>query len=295
MGRTAIFFASGDAFFVGAALLVCAALAHLSAQKWAGIIKRVLILLGAMFVALSATPLSIWLYGVWGLAAACLFFASQPRVTPRRRAWLTAAPLMAASLLSAATEIPWHFTPHLASGGAERMFVIGDSITAGIGDGTLTWPELLRQEKGIEVCDTSAPGLSAASALAAVREVPAQAFVSAIVIIEIGGNDMLAYGTHPARFEKDLERLLAFVQRPGARVLMLELPLPPFHNRFGRIQRALAREYNVLVVPKRSFGAILANPHGTIDGLHLSQEGQRTLAAVMWNVAGPAFEADAGG
>ena len=59
------------------------------------------------------------------------------------------------------------------------------------------------------------------------------------MLLEIGGNDLLG-DTTPAGFESGLDNLLRVVSRPGRVVVMLELPLPPFFNEYGRAQRRVA-------------------------------------------------------
>ena len=59
---------------------------------------------------------------------------------------------------------------------------------------------------------------------------------------------------------------------------MFELPLPPFHHLYGRIQRKLARQFGVVLIPKRYFAKVLASPENTSDGLHLSEKGANLMA-----------------
>ncbi len=300
ISRAAWFFASGDAFFLAAALLASAGFIHLASLPAAGILKRAAILLGVALIIPSAAPLSLWLWVVWALAAARLFFARQPTSPDERRwAWLAAAPLILASVASAAVEIPWHVTPRLGPGERERLIVIGDSITAGIGDGAVTWPRLLMREEGLDVWDTSVPGLSAADAHTVVQGVPERAFAGAVVVIAIGGNDMLTDRAPAADFEESLDRLLELVSARAAagasqdvetRIVMLELPLAPFFNAYGRIQRHLAGKYDALLIPKRRPAKIFRTPRATIDGLHLSQEGHELMAQMIFEVIGEGFK-----
>jgi acyl-CoA thioesterase-1 len=136
----------------------------------------------------------------------------------------------------------------------------------------------------VEVFDTSGPGLAAASAFEALSAAPEEALRADVVIIEIGGNDMLAYGKTAAEFEADLAKLLDLASSEGSRIVMLELPLPPTYNGFGRVQRRLAAEYGAILVPKRRFAAVFAAPGATVDGLHLSQRGQNMMAEMIWGV-----------
>ena len=73
---------------------------------------------------------------------------------------------------------------------------------------------------------------------------------------------------------------------------MFELPLPPFHNSFGRIQRDLAGKYNVKLIPKRVFMRILSGADKTLDSIHLTQSGHDLMAKTVWEIIGPAFQTD---
>jgi hypothetical protein len=101
----ALRFAGGDAFFVGAALLAVAGLLQAWTWKYAGLGKRLLVLIAVVIVALSATPLSPVLYAVWGLAVLQVFLTRNARLrTGRGRALILAAPLVVASLAACRRE-----------------------------------------------------------------------------------------------------------------------------------------------------------------------------------------------
>jgi acyl-CoA thioesterase-1 len=70
---------------------------------------------------------------------------------------------------------------------------------------------------------------------------------------------------------------------------MFELPLPPFYNEFGRIQRRLARAHGVALIPKWVLLGVLRGQAATLDSIHLSPAGQREMARSVWSVIGPAF------
>jgi lysophospholipase L1-like esterase len=68
---------------------------------------------------------------------------------------------------------------------------------------------------------------------------------------------------------------------------MLELPLPPLANRYGQVQRRLAREFGVTLIPKRHLAAILSAPGATVDGLHLSASGHARMARMVGGFVAP--------
>ena len=129
-------------------------------------------------------------------------------------------------------------------------------------------------------------GETAASALKRARTYD---ITASVVVVEIGGNDLLG-STPAAQFEKDLDALLEFLYAPNRQVVMLELPLPPFFHRFGRIQRAAAEKYGVLLVPKRVFLSVLAGSGATLDSVHLSQTGHQHMSDSVWSLICHAFD-----
>ena len=91
---------------------------------------------------------------------------------------------------------------------------------------------------------------------------------------------MLA-GVSGREFEGALARLLETVCTPGRTVAMFELPVVPLMNGYGRVQRAYARKYHVVLIPKGCLASILADPRATVDGLHLSGIGHAKMAALL--------------
>lgn len=157
----------------------------------------------------------------------------------------------------------------------EPIHVIGDSLSAGLGAGEgAPWPEQLTATLNVAVVNHAEAGATAKSAIDQAEKLPADAFV----IVEIGGNDLLG-GRSSADFRQDLDQLLADVCSDGRRVVMFELPLPPFYLRFGEAQRSLAANYGVTLIPRRVLASVLFSEAATLDSIHLSEPGHRRLAA----------------
>jgi lysophospholipase L1-like esterase len=107
-----------------------------------------------------------------------------------------------------------------------------------------------------------------------------------VVLIEIGGNDLLE-GVPSEEFGKALDALLSKVSAPGRMVVMFELPLFPHRIAYGRIQRGLAAKYGLWLIPKRCFAKVIGGANATSDGLHLSDEGTRRMAALVAQALSP--------
>jgi acyl-CoA thioesterase-1 len=279
-------FGSGLVFFLGVGLLVLAAAAFtFLACGWSRILATVITLTGLVLIALSATPLPLWFYLLGAGGTFAWLFAERSKKpwfqTHRREFRLLALALWAVGV---AMEAPYHLTPRLSLNDHRDLYILGDSVSAGADDReTWTWPRLLSQSGEIKVHDFSRMGATVSSALKQAQRLPDK---GGIVLLEIGGNDLLG-STRSENFERALAKLLDHVAAPERVVLMFELPLPPFCNDYGRIQRRLAAEHDVVLIPKRIFAEVLTAEGATLDSVHLSKRGHERMAEVIWSLIRP--------
>lgn len=272
-------FGSGGAFFLGVAAVLAGFFGRVYARrKW---IDRAAVFateIGLVLVVLSAVPLPYALYAL-AVGLTITWLATEKSERPFWKRWRKGirCGVVATWLLAIALELPYQFAPSVSADPGDPLHVIGDSISAGLGDDVVTWPNLLAERGQLKVYDCSRAAATTSSALAQAQRLPEG---SGIVVVEIGGNDLLS-GTSPARFPRDLDLLLATVRQKSDRVLMFELPLPPLCNEYGRAQRALARKHQVRLIPKRLLMSVLAASEGTTDTIHLSQGGQERMAAIV--------------
>ena len=279
--------ASGHAYFSGLALIsVAVAIASFRAKMaWRPV--GALLLVGVLLVAISATPAPWFVTLLLVLAIVAWLIAESRRVTlPPRRLRLARIAAALSIVVAIALETPYHLRPRLEPQAGARLAVIGDSVTAGIGENeAVTWPQLVARSHSIEVNDVSEMGATVKSAQKQADRLDAD---DTIVVLEIGGNDLLGE-TSVKDFATELERLLRRVCVPGRTVVMFELPLPPSFNAYGRIQRRLAGQYRVELIPKRVLMSVLTGPGATLDTIHLSQAGHDRFAEAVWRVIGGAF------
>ncbi len=275
---------SGQAFFTGVSLLILSAVSSMRSRP---IFSRITVwsfLIGVIAVVISSTAISYWYYGI-AVTATLVWIASRFKPDWRRR---SAYAVVAICLIAALIELPYHISHSLNPARTRTITVIGDSVTAGVGgdETSETWPSLLARQHQIAVQDISHMGETAASAL---KRAKSQSIESSVVVVEIGGNDVLG-STTSAKFAFDLEALLDHLEAPDRQVVMFELPLPPFCNEFGRIQRTVAAKHNVVLVPKRVFLSVIAGSDSTLDSIHLSQSGHQFMADCVWSFVQPAFD-----
>jgi acyl-CoA thioesterase-1 len=164
--------------------------------------------------------------------------------------------------------------PRIRISSSERIYVVGDSVSAGIGAGIRLWPEILGGSTKLEVVNLAKAGATVSSALRQAEAIPAG---HSFVLLEIGGNDIIGE-TNPADFRAALDALLSRLASDGHEVAIFEMPLPPFRNVYGEIQRALARRYGIPLIPKTCLANVFARSGATTDGIHLTQLGQEALA-----------------
>lgn len=266
---------SGQSFFTGM-LILSIGLGLISKRSMRGW-GTVAVMIGTLLIAGSSTPLPYLFQGLL-LCAALSVLAAASWNEATEPAWILYLICVASALI---LEIPCHFTSRVELGTDRSVTIIGDSVTAGIGENeAVTWPQLLAKDHGINVQDLSHMGETAASAA---RRVQRTGIDSATVLLEIGGNDILGTTT-PHQFRRDLDQLLSSVSEDERRLIMFELPLPPFFHEYGRIQRQLAKEHCATLIPKRVMLSVLADGDATLDSIHLSQAGHQKMAAEVAQV-----------
>lgn len=272
-----IHFASGAAWFSGLTLVAAAALIAALERPRLAVAARSLAVVGLVVALASATPALGWLAAV--LIVTTLWIAGEsarlrPRVGPRGLRALRCS-LVASAALATAVEVPYHLSPAIPRREHPLLYVIGDSITAGMGRGEETWPRWLARRA--VVVDAALAGATVKTAL---RLADLVTEPDALVLVEIGGNDLLGTTTD-AEFEAGLDQLLARLVGPRRTVVMLGLPLPPHRHAVGYAQRRLAERHGVHLLPRRVLMNVVGQEDATLDGLHLSNSGHEQLAAAI--------------
>ena len=270
--RVALFLLiSGYTFWVGLGLLAVGAALGLF---WRGPGVPIA-LAGILLAAVSAVPLHAFSYGVLAVAFA-LWLAGLRRSSLVRRI-ATAMLVVVVLLISAAVALQESSVQRQPSD-ARPVFVLGDSLSAGLsGHADATWPNLLANRIGRPVTSFARPGARLADGLGQAEALPAS---GCVVVIELGGNDLLG-GATVESFADSLRRLLRRVATGDRSVFMFELPLLPFQNQYGQIQRQVSSEFGVRLIPRRVLAGAVAWPGHTTDGLHLSATGHEWLAQKM--------------
>jgi lysophospholipase L1-like esterase len=277
----------GGVAFVPALMMLCGAvvMGMITENRIARVLARVLALGGLIALWLSATPLGGAFYWLLILMTFAWALIGEWMILPRwARASLRSA-IVLWCIAAYAIDYPYRRSPAMPPAPVSRLTIIGDSISAGVGTaGVETWPRIFAQKHPqVQVIDLSRAGATLSSALQGLR---GRKLGDGIVLLEIGGNDLLR-GASADTFAADLEALLKSVCGDGRIVVMLELPTPPWNLDLDRVQRRLAKAYGVKLIPKRHFAQILAGE--TLDGLHLAESGHQAMEQMVWQMLEPSL------
>ena len=247
---TMYFFGSGVAVFPGAAGILFLVLQAVRGGRVGRLLTATVLTVGVFLILCGSPVLPVWYVGlsglwfvylsIWRLRERFLIISDASRVRPltqklfgRRTVLVTAIVWLGTGLL---VELPYQVLWPVPIADLQ-LLVVADSVTAGLTDGEETWPMLVARDLKLNVVDASQPGATLESAI---QQNARLADATGLLILEIGGNDLLE-GLPVDQFTKSLDRLLSSVVAPGRTVLMFELPLPPLCSRYGAAQRRLAR------------------------------------------------------
>lgn len=166
---------------------------------------------------------------------------------------------------------------------------IGDSLTTGLSDDE-AYPAYLQQLVTVPVLDFGRAGITAQDAF---KQLPsAHESQPQIVVVELGGHDFLrGYGRAATR--KTLVKIIEACRDAGAAVVLIEIPRGFITDEFSGLERQLAREYDLELVPDTAIRMLvvqspaipviggLAQPHLSDDGLHPNVDGAKFLAETI--------------
>lgn len=292
MNPVALYFASGESLYLGAALLLLVvAVSPFRKRTWLLRLRNVATWLALAMIVMSCPPFSL-VVDVAFVTALVLWFIASNRIGSRGP-WLRLRPaatavLVLLLLILPAVEFSHRKMPVIVGKPSDHLVVIGDSVSSGIDPRVPAWPLVLQQTNGIAVRNLARPGAQSSEGLSMAARLTPEDHV---VLIEIGGNDLLE-GVPSEEFGKALDALLSNVIAPERTVVMFELPLFPPKMAYGRIQRGLAAKYGVWLIPKRFFAEVIGGANATSDGLHLSDAGTRRMAALVAQALSPVLKSE---
>lgn len=178
----------------------------------------------------------------------------------------------------------------LRTAAADTLLILGDSLSAGYRlPVAQAWPTLLangwqKQPGSPRVINASISGDTAAQGLARLPELLKQ-HQPRWVVIELGANDGLR-GFPAQDIQRDLSQIITQVQQTGAQPLLMQIHIPPNYGRryteaFGAIYPALAKQFNIPLLPFFMEQVVIKPEWMQDDGLHPNQDAQPFIATWM--------------
>jgi len=287
MGSIALYMASGDSLYFGAALLVAVvALSPFLKLKWLLVLRNIAFYLALVAMTVASPPFSWFIDAIFFAFAGFWFISSNKPHSPARLRMAGALILCAFIVWLASAELSRRAMPTLAGVSSDHLVVIGDSLSAGINSAIPPWPVYLQRASGVPIKNLSMPGATTAEAKIMAAKIKQE---DRVILIEIGGNDLLS--DVPCKvFAENLASVLSSLTDPGRTLVMFELPILPNKIACGQHQRQLAAAYHVTLIPKHYLIDIIGGPDATLDGLHLSDSGARRFAELVQQIMQPVLK-----
>jgi len=161
------------------------------------------------------------------------------------------------------------------------VLVIGDSITSGYGLAPeQAWPAQLAQRTGWKVIAAGVSGDRTAGGRARLPALLGE-HSPALVIIELGGNDLLR-GVSAADIVANLEAMIAAARAHNARIVLMAAPQPTAMGTLtgfsaAPFYRDLATRQKVALI-ENALPAVLSESKLRLDALHPTAEGHAVLS-----------------
>jgi len=282
-----LYFISGESLYSGAALLLAVlALSLFTAQKKLARLRNLAAWLALILIVMAAPPFS-WVFVAMFCAAFAMWYFCCNSVVPKKNARTLSTLILVAVIVSGIfMEYPQRVLPRVTGPVSNHLVVIGDSLSAGLTSQVAPWPSVMQRNTSISVRNLSRVGATAADGVVMAAQVTPD---DRVVLVEIGGNDLIA-GLPADEFAKSLDSILSRLVSNERAVVMIELPLLPYRIGYGRSQRRLASKYGVWMIPKRYFVQVINGSSATSDGLHLSAEGSTRMAELVARVLSPVLK-----
>ena len=240
---TVLYFASGESLYSGAVILLLAVVtSSWPLRRCLNWVRRIAIWIGLALMIMACPPFSWIVETIFGLTVLVWLTVDSRTSSGQGRGTAKMAArgaLVGLLVLLSAIEFGHRRIPDIRGIAGNRVIVLGDSISSGLGTRVQPWPAVMQQMTGVVVENLSKQGATVADGVGMASQIRAE---DHLAVIELGGNDLIA-GEPSDSFAHELEMLLAKVAAPGRTLVMFELPLLPHMIGYGRAQRRLAARY----------------------------------------------------
>lgn len=172
-----------------------------------------------------------------------------------------------------------------------RIVALGDSLTAGYGlqggqdFATQLQTALMAQKLNVKVENASVSGDTTAGGLARIDWAIGNAPKPDLVIVALGGNDLLR-AVPPATAKSNLQAILQKLKSRDIPALLVGMRAPGnlgpvYQKQFDAIYPDLAREFNVPLYPFFLDGIAMNAKYNLPDGIHPTAEGIQIIVGKM--------------
>jgi acyl-CoA thioesterase-1 len=188
-----------------------------------------------------------------------------------------------------------------ASGGAPKIVILGDSLTAGLGvDPSQSFPALLQKRLDAaghryEVVNAGVSGDTSAGGLRRLEwSIEGN---TRILVVALGGNDGLR-GLPASETRRNLEEIIARAKQRRIDVVLAGMEAPPNYGsaytaEFRQVFRDLATAHDVVLIPFLLEGVAGIPAMNQPDGIHPNPEGARLVERLVWDAIQPIVEGSA--
>ena len=159
---------------------------------------------------------------------------------------------------------------------AEKIVILGDSITAGYGlQPEQAYPYLLSQTINLPIVNLGVSGDKTADGLARLSQIFLEK--PGIVVIGLGGNDFLRKVPKIAT-ETNLKKIITQIQKEDAVTVILGMNLGLFTDEYQDLYQRVAEETGSYLIPQVLKGIIDNPKYRQQDIIHPNALGQQILA-----------------
>jgi acyl-CoA thioesterase-1 len=180
--------------------------------------------------------------------------------------------------------------------GAPTVIFLGDSLTAGLGlDAAQSFPSLIqerltRERYRYRVVNAGVSGDTAAGGLRRLEWAMSEGDPQ-VLIVALGGNDGLR-GLPPEQLQANLAAIIEQGQQKHLKVILAGMEAPPNYGDdytagFRAVYPALAKKYNVPLIPFLLAGVAGAASLNQADGIHPNSRGAQIVADLVWRTLEP--------
>ena len=115
-----------------------------------------------------------------------------------------------------------------------------------------------------------------------------------VLVVALGGNDGLR-GLAPEQLEANLAAIIEQGQKRGLTVILAGMEAPPnfgadYTARFRAVYPALAKRYNVRLIPFLLEGVAGDPAFNQADGIHPNPRGAEVVADLVWRTLEPTLD-----